>query len=443
MRVTVAALLLLSACSVPEPKGWHVAGGFIRDPDGRAALLRGINLSGEHKQKPYFSFHTEADMVHARNAWGLAAFRFLVEWAAVEPQRGVYDAAYLDQVAARVGAAERAGFQVIIDMHQDVYGEGFIGFNGAPRWTCDQARYDAFRPRDPWFASYLDENVLACVDGFYASSDLQDHYVEAWRRVAARLAGSPAVIGFDPMNEPHWGSYSIFDFEAERLQPFYTKVVTAVRGEAPGWLAFLEPSSSRNVGIPTGLTKPTFGGVVYAPHGYDNGAEGSGTFDPARRQAIIDNLRKLREEATALDAALWIGEYGGVPGGAGYPTYMDAAYEGAGDVGAAGAYWDWSRQDGGYSAQFADGRDKPDALDILARPWPERVAGAPLSYTFERTTRIFRFTWSPVAGTTEIAVPAHFYPTGFTVECGGCTVEKSPGRVRVLEGGGAITLHPL
>src|SRR5688572_15385926 len=122
MRVTVAALLvfLQGACSAPPPKGWHVAGGFIRDPDGRAALLRGINLSGEHKQKPYFSFHTEADMVHARNAWGMASFRFLIEWAALEPQRGVYDSAYLDQVAARIDAAGRAGVSVIIDMHQDV-----------------------------------------------------------------------------------------------------------------------------------------------------------------------------------------------------------------------------------------------------------------------------------------------------------------------------------
>ena len=47
-------------------------------------------------------------------------------------------------------------------MHQDVYGEGF-GFDGAPRWTCDAARYAAFVPRTPWFLSTLDPNVMACV----------------------------------------------------------------------------------------------------------------------------------------------------------------------------------------------------------------------------------------------------------------------------------------
>ncbi len=323
MRVVLLALALCG-CSAEEPR-WRVAGGFIRDSEGRAALLRGINVSGEHKQKPYLSFHTEADFVHARNDWGLASFRFLVEWAAVEPERGVYDSAYLDRVAERIEAAGRAGLSVIVDMHQDVYGEGFIGFNGAPRWTCDSSHYAAFKPRDPWFVSYLDENVLACVDGFYQSPELQEHYAEAWRRIAQRLAGSPAVIGFDPMNEPHWGSYSIFDFEADRLQPLYIQVAAAVGAEAAGWLAFVEPGSSRSAGIPTSPTKFPFADVVYAPHTYDSAAEGSGNFDPARSQAIRDNLRKLADEAHALDPALWVGGYGGTTGNAGYPPFMDPA----------------------------------------------------------------------------------------------------------------------
>jgi len=70
--------------------------------------------------------------------WELNAVRFLVLWAAVEPERGVYDDAYLDQVAERMAWARQAGLVVVLDLHQDVHGEGFGG-DGAPRWTCDKA----------------------------------------------------------------------------------------------------------------------------------------------------------------------------------------------------------------------------------------------------------------------------------------------------------------
>jgi hypothetical protein len=183
----VLCALLVAGCSAPEAPRWRVAGGFVRDPDGRAALLRGVNISGEHKVKPYLSFHGPAEFRRARQQWGISAIRFLIEWAAIEPQRDQFDDAYLARVAGRVQQAGEAGLLVVLDMHQDVYGEGFVGFNGAPRWTCDESRYAAFKPRDPWFASYLDDNVLACVDGFYQSPELRAHYVErggAWRSIS-------------------------------------------------------------------------------------------------------------------------------------------------------------------------------------------------------------------------------------------------------------------
>jgi endoglycosylceramidase len=171
------------------------------------------------------------------------AVRFLMTWAAVEPHDGAYDDVYLDGVAERLAWADAAGLGVILDMHQDVYGEGF-GFDGAPRWTCDEARYAAFSPSDPWYLDNLDPNVEACVDGFYDPA-LQRKFIAAWRHVAERLAHAPAVIGFDVLNEPPWGTYSIFDFEADRLRPLYEAVVRAVRGAAPSWVASRGPAATR------------------------------------------------------------------------------------------------------------------------------------------------------------------------------------------------------
>lgn len=442
MRALPLFLLFATACTPPPsttmpppaPTGWHVARSAIRDPEGRAVILRGANLSGEHKGPPYFGFHQPADYKRLRDAWGMNAIRFLVIWAAIEPQKGAYNDAYLDEVAKRVGWARDAGLLVVVDMHQDLYGEGFNG-DGAPRWTCDESHYAAFKPREQWFLSYFDPHMQACYDGFWTSAELQSHYVEAWRRLAARLEDNPAVIGLDPMNEPFWGTYPVAAFEPDRLQPLYDKVIAAVRAEAPGWIAFVEPSAMRNQGYPTQLAPFSSPNIVYAPHSYDSLAEGGAGFDPAtRRGPFVKNILNLGEEAKTLGTALVIGEYGGMSGTPGIVPYMTAQYDADGMVAASAMYWDYSRNDGGYGMLKSDGAEKPDLADVLARPYPERVAGDLLSYAFDAATAVFTFTMRPdpaLAAPTLVAIPARRWPRGYTVDCGGCTVEKTAGGARL------------
>jgi endoglycosylceramidase len=276
-----------------------VAGGFIRDPEGRAVILRGANVSGRHKEPPYFDFHGPADYARMRTEWGMNSVRYLVSWAALEPEQGAYNQAYLEELHRRVMEATGAGLLVFLDLHQDLYGEGFAGGNGMPRWMCDPARYAAFAPREPWFLNYLSPEITACYDGFWTSRDLQAKYVAAWQQIAERFVDVPGVIGFDPMNEPYWGSIPPDVLESTRLANLYRAIIAAVRTHRPDWIAFLEPAASRNLGIPTHL--PTFSepNIVYAPHSYDAAAESGEGFDPSRRQAIEDDVARLRAEADA------------------------------------------------------------------------------------------------------------------------------------------------
>lgn len=430
----------------PDPRSgvWHVYRNAIRDPEGRAVIMRGVNYCGNHKYPPYFGAQTEADAQKLRKDFGFDGVRFLVTWAAVEPSRGVYDDAYLDALATRVGWMEAQGLLVVIDMHQDLYGEGFGG-DGAPKWTCEQKYYDAFKPKDPWFFSYNDPNMTACYDGFWSSTEadgLQAHYVEATRRVAKRLAGSKAVIGIDPMNEPYWGSAT--DFERTKLLPFYAKVMAAVRAEAPSWLAFAEPSAAHNLGLGTQIEAFPFGDVVFSPHSYDSSAEQGNGFDPTTHDLFAEHVASYMEEAELLGAALWIGEYGGTPN-PGYASYMDAAYAGVGAVAASQMYWSYDYNHGGYSLMNADGTEKPENVAANVRPYPMRVAGDPLSYGYDATTRAFTTSWvnvPEITAPTEISVPARVYPTGYAVTCEGCTTERAEGLLRVTKApAGKVTLR--
>ncbi|HSN27041.1 MAG TPA: cellulase family glycosylhydrolase [Kofleriaceae bacterium] len=438
---SIVCFIALAGCTSSAPPHWHVDGDALRDPDGRAVILRGMNVSGTQKSAPYLDGKTAADYARIRTDWGMNGIRFVMTWSAVEPQEGQYDDAYLDMVAERMQWAADAGLTVVLDMHEDVYGEGF-GFDGAPRWTCDEARYAAFTPTQPWFLGNFDPNVEACVDGFYETHTKA--FAAAWAHVAKRLAASPAVIGFDVLNEPGWGTYAESKFEHDRLAPMYREVVAAVRAEAPEWVAFLEPSSSRNAGFPTGLTAFDFPDVMYAPHSYDSNAEMGSGFDPTHRDQVIANVADLAGEAKMLHAGMWIGEYGGVAMSAGIADYMTAEYDAAGMVAASTMYW--ADDDGGYGPVNTDGSERQPLVDTLVRPYPERVAGDPTSYAFDAATSTFTFVYRPRAmkQPTRIVVPARVYPQGFTVDCGDCATSRD-GDVVVIDrapSSGTITLHP-
>jgi endoglycosylceramidase len=424
----IFAIALLASCgnsSAPAPSPatgvWHVSGGFIRDEAGRAVILRGVQVSGDQKATPYLDGETAADYQRIHDDWGFDSIRFLMVWAAIEPQKGQYDDAYLDALAERAGWAQAAGLSVVVDMHQDIYGEGF-GYDGAPAWACDASNYAAFQPVTPWSLNALNPNVEACTDELYTSPDTLAHFTEAWRRVANRLAGIPSVIGFDPLNEPEWGSESIGGFEQDRLEPFYESVVKVVRGEAPNWLAFVEPASSRNLGYPTGLTPFTFANVVYAPHSYDTNAETKGAFPLEDAPSIVSNVAALAAEAKSLNAALWIGEYGGQWNDPNIGAYVGAQYQGIGAVAGGSDLWDRSAG-GGYSLVAADGTERPALANAVALPYPARVAGDPISYAFDPSTSTFTLVYAPdraVTAPTEIVVPSRVYAHGYRVDCGSC-----------------------
>ena len=214
IRFLAAALLLIHAgiAFADDPRAFlSVKNGRFIDAAGRHVILHGVNVGAKYKRTGYVSWHRPEDFVRMRE-WGFNCARLLIIWAAIEPECGKYDEAYLRRIDERIAWARDAGIRVMLDMHQDLWGEK-PGGDGAPAW----ATLDKGRPHrklgQVWSDAYLvSPMVQTSFDSFWANepgpdgAGIQDRFALAWRHVAKRYAGNSTVVGYDLFNEPIPGS---------------------------------------------------------------------------------------------------------------------------------------------------------------------------------------------------------------------------------------------
>jgi hypothetical protein len=112
----------------------------------------------------------------------------------------------LDRV---VGWCKREGLYVVLDMHAAPGGQ-----------TGDNID-------DSWGYPFL-----------FESAESQELTVEIWRKIAARYANEPAILGYDLLNEPipHFFDAAYFN---PKLEPLYRKIVAGIRGVDNNHVIFL------------------------------------------------------------------------------------------------------------------------------------------------------------------------------------------------------------
>jgi endoglycosylceramidase len=269
---------------------------------------------------------TEADAARMA-AIGWNAARLLISWSRVEPSPGHYDGAYLDRVAADVARLARHGIYAIIDLHQDAWGPTLaarfgascppgstpaLGWDGAPGWATQDGGAARCAPGG---VREISPAVLAAFEAFWENAPgpggvgIRTRYARMVGHVAGRFARTPAVAGYDVMNEPN--AYG--PEQTQALSDLYASALRAVRRaeKAAGGrrhLLFFEPSiiwSDTGRGVP-----PVFAhddDIVYAPHLYTGGFNGgpisAAPFEQARADA-----------ATFGGAPVVTGEWGSDPG---------------------------------------------------------------------------------------------------------------------------------
>ncbi len=250
-----------------------ISGRWFIDGEGRKVILRGVNLGGSTKI-PYspdgatqnkenwppkdlknvswigrpFPRGEAVEHFSRLQAWGFNCLRFLTTWEAIEHAGPYeYDEEYLDYYAEMVGMAEKYGFYIFIDPHQDVWSR-VTGGDGAPLWLfgklgLDYTKFDEagvainmqylYDPKNKksypqmvWGNNYKYFTNGTMWTLFFAGRDfapnlmindektaeklnIQDymlaHYIGSLEQIATRVKDLPHVFGFDSLNEPHHG----------------------------------------------------------------------------------------------------------------------------------------------------------------------------------------------------------------------------------------------
>ena len=396
---------------------------FIRDDEGGAIVLRGTNIENSSKwsaDRLPTNYVTADDFEPLVTQLGFNAVRFLVFWEAIEPERGVYDDAYLAEVRARVEAAGAAGLHVIVDMHQDVFGRGF-GNDGAPRWACDEALYESFTPPDEWFLGYFEPEVAECFDRLWLDADTRGAYASAWGRVAQELAGADGLLAYELMNEPFWGTSTVRTFEREIAPAAYAEWTDAIRASDPDTWVMMGPASAANIGLNSFLVPPDRPRLIYGPHLYPPSLE-RGLGWTGSHEDVLELSGTIVQDALRMGLPVVVGETGARDNVDGALEFLDQAYD-AFDADRLGAtQWEGGRgMDGSYAVFDESGA--PSVIGrAIARPHPSRTAGDPIAWSWDGRT--FRFEWSEggsASGETVVTLPAVSFPAGVdaTLEDGG------------------------
>lgn len=406
-----------------------VDGTRIVDDAGRTVTLRGVNAGGRSKFAPYapFDFGDDYDGALAAYldraaAWGIDVLRVPFSWAAAEPEPGVWDEAYLARLDALLDGAWARGLWTILDFHQDIYAEPLCG-DGFPAWTLADAgppRHDC----EDWFERYDDADVQAAFDAFWADgSATRAAFDRMWSMMIARQRDRPGVIGYEPINEPHYGTASPRAWAREVLTPFYTEFAALAAGLDPGALVFVDTTGLDGVLGDTSLERPDGDAIVLAPHAYDPGALFGFDVDPE----VERRLAPWAELGAAWGVPVLIGEMGIDVEHPDAAAHLRRHLDALDALGLHGTWWEysvaaelWNFEN--LSIVAADGTETPLAAE-LARPYVRALAGTPVAITQEP----FTVEYEADGGVTEIAVPAR--PLRILGE--GACVDERPGRVLV------------
>ena len=464
---TAAAADNVPAYNGPQAPSHHHQlrrnGAWLVDAQGRAVILHGVNAVW--KQAPYVAPDSLDGFTAADADWlaahGFNSVRLGVLFAGVMPQPHMIDSSYLDRIDRVVQLLAARGIYVLLDFHQDLYSERYHG-EGFPDWATQPSRFDPLAHMG-FPLNYFTPAASNAFDRFWDNADgLQDDYRSAWIAVAARWSQQDHLMGYELINEPwpggNWprcaGPQGCAHFERDKLQPMYEKVIAGIRSVDHDNIVWIEPQILFDFGSASHLGE----------RGIADGQLGLSWHDYCLPETLLQafGLKKLpacqsleqrvfsnaRVTSRRLGAASLLSEFSAsedLPDTARIVDYADNNLSGW----MVWSYKNWGdpttqAQGSGAQSLFLHDEDlgsvKQAKLEVLERPYPQAVAGTPVSYGFEPRSKVFNLEYGttlPGGGSsagleTDIYIPALHYPHGYTVRVDGGRVVSEAGAAHLL-----------
>ncbi|MGH2786037.1 MAG: cellulase family glycosylhydrolase [Actinomycetota bacterium] len=490
----------LSAAGTGSPSAEPVAGykadaPFIRDAAGRARFFHGVNAVW--KGHPYYppssvyaapyavplekSFFDERDGAFLRDN-GLNSVRLGSLWVGTEPEKDVFDEAYLDRIQELVRMLGDYDVTVVVDSHQDMFNERFDG-EGFPDWATHNAvvlpgdREVTIPPTNccGFPGNYFTPAASSAFDNLWLDRfGLWDEYRDFWRHTAERFAGEPNLLGYGLFNEPWPGTQTVTCanplscplFDVLFLQPFYENVIEGIREVDPGGMIWWDASVITNngtlnsVGLSSPLKDPGENlGLSFHAYCLLGGfvpqlANGDDPACPIMNDLVF---RMERDAALRNRSAEFLTEFGATDN-----LEIVARMAELADRYMVSWHWwhygEWSDPTtsgtGGVQGLFASDLDRPGSLkqakaDILIRTYPQAVAGTPTGFSFDPATGEFVMTFEAdpsIDAPTEIFVPVdRHYGGSYEVEVSGPALVTSAPDAPLLTlsntGAGTVTVR--
>lgn len=404
-------LLLLTGCSL-----WHLLFGVvdvkdinhIRDSYGRIVQYRGVNHSNYAKHSPDNMPWHDGSAYRLLPKWGYNLIRFQMYMSAVMPKKDSIDFAYLNAVDLHFAKLESYGIDVVIDWHQDVYGERFGG-NGFPEFMT----YDndiPFKEVEPWHMNYKEPAVVAAFTNFWNNTDgIQDKCVETIKFVLKRYQHRKNIVGLDPFNEPFPGIH-VVTFEQQYLPNYLRKIEQVLTEDGRGIMLFFEPVIFATT-IPTLLDFKPSVKAVYFPHYYDATIDyGVGKEYAKQNWRLLKEVVEIRAlEAQEFGVPLMIGEFGMKGGVEGRLQFYDDMMYMADKYQFGWTVYSFDMTIHTSMAMIDTAYNETEIMQKLVRVYPQRIAGNEPEWTHSDGS--FRLTYKPdtsIKAPTVVFIPERF-----------------------------------
>lgn len=277
-------------------------------------------------------------------------------------------------------------------------------------------------------------------------------YINAWKLVWNRFKDDDDVLGYDVVNEPRKLTMDISynDLTADYLVPLYQKIIDeSNKINADKKILIQSIFMNKGEGIDNNQyaeirTPVNRKNVIFSPHIYQN-----------KQDLVAPVMNRFDKESDMLKAPIFIGEWG-------FPTYAVTDTTLTGNLGqlkytelymrtaevfdemGVGSIKAWFSGNpkmqnflpGGPStwAIFSDKNavgtvERKYITDIIARPYPQTIAGDIQSFKFDFARRVLNVHLKPdnSKGVSQVFIGANrHYPDGFTIICNDNVISYNP-----------------